>query len=447
MASALPRSILLTALCAALAGCGGYSIYNDQRESAPPAPVVENGPSAARPADGDYTVQRGDTIYVISRKLGISVRGLIDANALRPPFQLQPGQVLRMPSNGGGYVVVKGDTLNAVSRKTGVEFATLARINGLRPPYTLHVGQRLGLPAGADAQTAGRPDVIESPNAGGNGGTFTMSSAEPLNPAQQPRVDAQPLAAPPPRPAAEPLAPPPQTAAPAPQPAAAPKPVAAAPAPAPAPLPAMRDRAQPPTAAAAPPPPDKPIVASPPPVAAAPVSPPPVAATPEAQPQPVAAIAPPPAAARPADARPADAPDFIWPVKGTVLVPFGDIAKGQRNDGINIAVPKGTPVMAAADGDVAYAGNELGGFGNMILIAHKGTDYVTVYAHNDKLLVHRGDHVRQGQRIALSGDSGGVSQPQLLFEVRKGVKPIDPQGLLAEALSPASSLAAPRDPG
>jgi len=159
--------------------------------------------------------------------------------------------------------------------------------------------------------------------------------------------------------------------------------------------------------------------------------------------QAVAAIEPPPAAAL----RPADAPDFMWPVQGAVLVPFGDIAKGQHNDGINIAVPKGTPVLAAADGEVAYAGNELSGFGNMVLVSHKGTDYVTVYAHNDKNLVRRGDHVRRGQKIAISGASGGVTQPQLLFEVRKGVKPVDPQTLLPESLSPNAAPADQPDPG
>ena len=140
------------------------------------------------------------------------------------------------------------------------------------------------------------------------------------------------------------------------------------------------------------------------------------------------------------------APQFIWPVHGAVLVPFGSIAKGQHNDGVNISVPKDTPVVAAADGDVAYAGNELRGFGNLLLIKHAG-GWVTAYAHNDKLLVRRGDHVRRGQKIALSGDSGGVGAPQLHFELRQGVKPIDPQTALPAELSPASAPAGQQDPG
>jgi len=203
----------------------------------------------------------------------------------------------------------------------------------------------------------------------------------------------------------------------------------------------MRDRTDSPPAA-------KPMVITAPAPAPAPIaSPQPAAAPPPAAsppaPQTVAAIEPPPAPML----RPANTPDFLWPVHGPVLMPFGVIAKGQRSDGVNIAVPKGTPVLAAADGIVAYAGNELSGFGNMILIKHSGTDYVTVYAHNDKLLVHRDEHVRRGQKIALSGDSGGVTQPQLLFELRQGVKPIDPQGLLPNELSPAVVPAAQQDPG
>jgi len=98
------------------------------------------------PPSGTYTVARGDTIYGVARQFNLSVRALIDANALQPPFQLQVGQVLVLPS-GGDYLVVKGDTLIGVARKTGVPFATLARLNQLSTPYVLQVGQKLRLPA------------------------------------------------------------------------------------------------------------------------------------------------------------------------------------------------------------------------------------------------------------------------------------------------------------
>ena len=97
---------------------------------------------------------------MVARRFGVTVRSLIDANNLQPPFQLMPGQVLQIP-NAGGYVVVKGDTLAKIARKTGVEFATLARMNGLAPPYVIRVGQRLMLPTGVTVQAGGDTTVIE----------------------------------------------------------------------------------------------------------------------------------------------------------------------------------------------------------------------------------------------------------------------------------------------
>ncbi|MFM1816293.1 MAG: hypothetical protein RLZ98_2988, partial [Pseudomonadota bacterium] len=114
-----------------------------------------------------------------------------------------------------------------------------------------------------------------------------------------------------------------------------------------------------------------------------------------------------------------------WPVIGRVVAPFGKRKDGTHNDGIDIAVPKGTDVRAAGDGVVAYAGSEVKGFGNLLLVRHEDGK-VTAYAHNDALLVQRGDRVRRGQVIAKSGDSGGVDQPLLHFEVRTGSKPVDP---------------------
>jgi len=116
---------------------------------------------------------------------------------------------------------------------------------------------------------------------------------------------------------------------------------------------------------------------------------------------------------------------FIWPVDGEVVSRFGRKTKGLHNDGINIEVARGTPVVASQSGVVAYAGNELRGFGNMLLIKH-ADGWVTAYAHNETLLVGRGDTVRKGQVIAKVGTSGSVTKPQLHFELRKGKKPVDP---------------------
>lgn len=121
---------------------------------------------------------------------------------------------------------------------------------------------------------------------------------------------------------------------------------------------------------------------------------------------------------------------FMWPVGGRILSKFGRQKSGTINDGVNLSVPAGTKVKAAEGGVVAYAGNELKGYGNLVLVRHKN-NWVSAYAHNSKLLVKRGDKVRRGQVIAKSGKTGSVHQPQLHFELRKGSKPVNPMKYLA----------------
>jgi murein DD-endopeptidase MepM/ murein hydrolase activator NlpD len=116
---------------------------------------------------------------------------------------------------------------------------------------------------------------------------------------------------------------------------------------------------------------------------------------------------------------------FRWPVKGRVISGFGTKPDGGHNDGINISVPQGTAVKAAENGVVAYAGNELRGYGNLVLIRH-ANNWVSAYANNEELLVKRGDKVRRGEIIAKAGTTGSVSQPQVHFELRKGSRPVDP---------------------
>ncbi|MBK5264113.1 MAG: M23 family metallopeptidase [Alphaproteobacteria bacterium] len=116
---------------------------------------------------------------------------------------------------------------------------------------------------------------------------------------------------------------------------------------------------------------------------------------------------------------------FAWPLSGPVIAPFGPVASGLRNDGLDIKAPKGTPIHAAADGVVAYAGDEIKLFGGLVLINH-GSGWVTAYGHADTLNVVRGQKVTKGQVIGLSGTSGFVSEPKLHFEIRKDRKPVDP---------------------
>ncbi|HUC51856.1 MAG TPA: LysM peptidoglycan-binding domain-containing M23 family metallopeptidase [Xanthobacteraceae bacterium] len=127
-----------------------------------------------------------------------------------------------------------------------------------------------------------------------------------------------------------------------------------------------------------------------------------------------------------------DSPGFRWPVRGRIIQAFGPKPNGLQNDGINLAVPEGTPIKAAEDGVVAYAGNELKGYGNLVLVRH-ANGFVTAYAHAADILVKRGDVVKRGQVIAHSGQTGNVASPQLHFEIRKGATPVDPAQYLSGA--------------
>ncbi|MEX0645808.1 MAG: M23 family metallopeptidase, partial [Parvularculaceae bacterium] len=112
-----------------------------------------------------------------------------------------------------------------------------------------------------------------------------------------------------------------------------------------------------------------------------------------------------------------------------IIGQYGAGLMGRRNDGVNIAAPVGTPVRASADGEVVYRGSDLDGYGNLLLIKH-GDGFVTAYAHNDAMLVKKGDLVRQGQVIAKVGQTGAATVPQLHFEIRQDLKSVDPLGFL-----------------
>lgn len=150
--------------------------------------------------------------------------------------------------------------------------------------------------------------------------------------------------------------------------------------------------------------------------------------------EPAAAPAPKPGAAKPRSTTPTPKPvaepavfagRFVWPVEGRILSGFGPKSGGRYNDGINIKSTAGTPVRAAADGVVAYAGDGLEGFGGLVLLKH-GDGWITAYAHNEALLVARGDQVKRGDIVARVGSTGSVDEPQLHFEIRRGRTPVDP---------------------
>jgi murein DD-endopeptidase MepM/ murein hydrolase activator NlpD len=222
----------------------------------------------------------------------------------------------------------------------------------------------------------------------------------------------------------------------------------AVPPPAPAAVAALPPRmAAAPPEASAPPSAITPAVRSaapePPPKPVAPTQSPPKSSLPGSSP------APPPAAAGPAHAQPAALAagsaaataarggSFVWPVRGHIVEGYGAGPNGTHNDGINIAAPRGTPVEAADAGVVAYAGNELRGYGNLLLIKHPG-GWITAYAHCEAILVKPGQKIGRGQVIARVGSSGNVSTPQLHFELRRGNKAVDPRAYLSALPSVAA---------
>jgi murein DD-endopeptidase MepM/ murein hydrolase activator NlpD len=120
---------------------------------------------------------------------------------------------------------------------------------------------------------------------------------------------------------------------------------------------------------------------------------------------------------------------FLWPVRGHVLATYGSRSDGTHNDGINIAAPRGTAVQAIDAGVVAYTGNELRGYGNLVLVKH-ANGWISAYAHCDAILVKRGEKVGRSQVIARVGSTGNVSEPQLHFELRRGQHAVDPREFL-----------------
>jgi murein DD-endopeptidase MepM/ murein hydrolase activator NlpD len=339
-----------------------------------------------------YRVRKGDNLAKIARKLDTTVEQLREDNDLRRREAIHPGEVLKGPrTTAKAYVVGAGDTLFSVAKRFGVSADELREENELSRGAGLHAGQKLRLPEGYRDH-----------------GPLTTTTRVALTPPAAPQPPWEEQAPPPPAaqpPASQPLPPP----APAVQP-----PRSTTPAPAP-----YTPPARPYTPPPAPPRPYTPV----PPPYTAPYTP---------------SAAPPPAAApTPADAQISELGRgrFVWPLQGPIVSDFGPKPTGLRNDGINIGAPVGASVRAAAAGDVVYAGDQVPGFGNLVLIKH-ADGWVTAYGHLSRALVKMQQKVFQGQEIGLAGATGGVSEPQLHFEIRfapgplERAKPIDPKLVL-----------------
>jgi murein DD-endopeptidase MepM/ murein hydrolase activator NlpD len=389
-----------------------------------------------------YTVRKGDTVDAIADRMGLSRKELSSLNGLKPPYTLRPGQVLQGPAETQrAYVAVAGDTLSVVARRFGVTPRALATANGLRSTASIRSGQRLVLPDGARDRGPIR-ETLRVP----------APAAQPARPAPEAvttDTDApleDPSNAGPPELRTEPgqpavTRPPAPEPAPAPAPAQSQAPTPPAPAAAATPAPTPQPRPEPPRSV---PPrvetPRPPVVAPPaprpvaPPPRVAPAPAPPVAARP-----PSGGFTPPPTASTTplTDAQVAALGKgrFLWPIRGEILSDFGPKGTGQRNDGINIRAARGAPVRASAAGEVVYAGDQVPGFGNLVLIKHPD-GWVTAYAHLSNVDVKIQQRVLQGQQIGEAGDTGGVSEPQLHFEIRyaptpaERARPVSPSLLL-----------------
>jgi murein DD-endopeptidase MepM/ murein hydrolase activator NlpD len=348
----------------------------------------------------------GETLDDMAHRFGVSTEALIQANHLQPPYTLRPHQVLVVPPPPT-YTVRSGDTVAGIATMLGADEGEIARANGLQKPYQMKVGQVLKIPGGV-AGTEGAESVA---------GPSVVTSVP------RPSISASPLAPPPgvsigPGSAPTPTVLPPAAALAESAAAAAALPTHPTAAPVQTPRPATSS----PTALA-PQQPAQQMAAAP--IIAAPPAPPPAAApSPEASPAPTAA--PGPASGKAG----AGAPHFLTPVKGDIVGRFGSDGSGQKNDGINIAAPAGTPVEAADAGTVIYAGNELPAFGNLVMIRHAG-GWVTAYGHLGSIAVQRGASVARGQPLGTVGQTGSVSTPQLHFEIRQGSSPVDPAPYLA----------------
>ncbi len=325
------------------------------------------------------------------------------------------------PSHGNGTTIIVGtsDTLEGLSRRYNVSSAEILRANGYKGPRVLRPGQQLIIPSRQIAQAQPAPvaaapapkvaAVAPAPAAAGmhyvNRGDTLMSIARRNN------VSVAELAR------ANRIAPTAQLKVGSKIVVPAGKVAAVAPAPAVKGAPPAQLGTTAPSAAPA---------ARPAPVQVAQVPAEPVqkARLANAVETPAAAVEAAPSPVKSAEATGA-LPTFRWPVRGRVVTAYGAKTNGKANDGINVAVPEGTPVKAAEDGVVAYAGNELKGYGNLVLVRHSN-GYVTAYAHASELLVKRGETIKRGQTIAKSGQSGEAGSPQLHFEIRKGSTPVDP---------------------
>jgi murein DD-endopeptidase MepM/ murein hydrolase activator NlpD len=327
---------------------GGYSV--DGRVVDGSGDIFEN-----------YEVQRGDHIDALARAFNTTRTILLDANSIRSPYVIKPGQIIKVPV-AKAYVTQSGDTLVGIARRFSVGIGELAEINHVSERAPLRPGMQIGLPSSMrDRGPLPESQYAEIPPSGGN--SYHTQPYVP-GPPQQAHVSQV-------TPAEPSLTPDHGTTS--------------------------------------------------------------YAGTP-----PAGATAQASFGMTDAQISQAAHGRFVWPVRGDVLSRFGPQGVGRRNDGLDIKAPSGTSVRAAAAGEVVYAGDQVPGFGNLVLIKH-ADGWVTAYAHLDQVNVQMKQTVTQGQAVGSVGTSGGASEPELHFEVRYApspadkAKPVDPVLVLPQS--------------
>ncbi len=353
------------------------------------------------------TVSQGETLYSISRRYGVPVTALSEANGISNASSVRVGQKILVPTyvyspnppvsvpdykprqaklQGNAstqkrksenavlnttYKVQKGDTLSSIARKNGVSLSELRKNNGLYSTDVIRIGQKLNI-ASPSHQVNQNVDIIKTSStlkvekAALNSGRVVLPRSRPHLPkrvvAAQVEKNSARVALPDVKPARN-------------------KKLSVA-----AKLPKLDNQNR--VAAYTPPKASQPSVKSQKPT-------------------------------------PSQQSEFIWPVRGQIVSSFGANTNGTSNDGIDLNVPVGTPVRAAASGEVIYASSGLTDYGKLVLIRHSN-GYVSAYAHNSNLMVKRGQRIRKGQVVAHSGKTGSAKTPRLHFEIRKGKTPVDP---------------------
>lgn len=436
-----------------------------------PGQVIKGPKAAARPTtrstsrtpakatSNTYVVKTGDTLFAIARELDTTVEALRAANDLGRSSTLMPGRKLSVPGTGEAsgpseaapapverrerlssrvtvaepadvpatgrsvtgrvvnvdtpgtaYRVKKGDTLEKIARRLDSDIDELARLNKLKKPYRLQPGQTIRGPgATAKAYVVGRGDTLAEIAQRFATTVDKLRAANGLRrgasmaPGRKLRLpagyrDRGPIADATPAPVIQPSSRPP-----------------------------AQDDSPPPRATETP-------------GAGLPSTPQPYVPPPRRRNRPSSTFTPQgtvngaPVASPPvSDAQIAQmgAGRFAWPMRGEIISGYGSKGAGQRNDGLNIRANVGDPVRSAADGDVVYAGDQVPGFGNLVLVKH-ADGWVTAYGHLSRVGVRMQQKVTQGQEIGQAGSSGGVSEPQLHFEVRfaatpqERARPVDP---------------------